>query len=133
MLSDLQGRKQVEIGRFHRQFPANAILANPAVKLKTFKDHVGEVKSYDEALKAALAPMKGKSLMGARSLATGLSRNMSTRLGMPGSSRKCGTTRSHWSSPRSDARISSIPHPSSGRLDDLVDIDDLIKPGPGLR
>lgn len=53
---------------FTDDFLANAILANPALKLKSFKDYIAEGKSYEEALKAALAPMKGKTLTGAPQL-----------------------------------------------------------------
>ncbi len=50
---------------FTDNFFANAILANPALKLKSFKDYIAEGMSYEDALKAALAPMKGKVLTGA--------------------------------------------------------------------
>ncbi|MDQ0390306.1 ABC transporter substrate-binding protein [Labrys monachus] len=53
---------------FTDNFLGNAILANPALKLKSFKDYIAEGKSYEEALKAALAPMKGKQLVGAPQL-----------------------------------------------------------------
>lgn len=53
---------------FTDNFLGNAILANPALKLKSFKDYVAGGKSYEEALKAALAPMKGKQLVGAPQL-----------------------------------------------------------------
>ncbi|WP_454857916.1 ABC transporter substrate-binding protein [Rhizobium binxianense] len=53
---------------FTDNFLANAILANPALKLKSFKDYIAEGKSYEDALKAALAPMKGKVLTGAPQL-----------------------------------------------------------------
>jgi hypothetical protein len=49
-------------------FLANAILANPKLKLKTFKEYVAEGLSYEEALKKTLAPMEGKTLVGAPEL-----------------------------------------------------------------
>ena len=65
MLPTYKDANKLKCIAFTDNFLANAILANPALKLKTFKDYVGEGKSYDEALKAALAPMKGKTLVGA--------------------------------------------------------------------
>jgi hypothetical protein len=53
---------------FTDNFLANAILANPKLKLKTFKDYLAQGLPYDAALKAALAPMKGKTLVGAPEL-----------------------------------------------------------------
>jgi hypothetical protein len=53
---------------FTDNFLANAILANPALKLKTFKDYIAEGKPYEEALKLALAPLKDKTLVGAPQL-----------------------------------------------------------------
>jgi ABC-type nitrate/sulfonate/bicarbonate transport system substrate-binding protein len=53
---------------FTDNFLANAILANPALKLKSFKDYIAEGMGYEDALKAALAPMKGKTLTGAPQL-----------------------------------------------------------------
>jgi hypothetical protein len=47
---------------------AFAILANPKLKLKTLKDYIGEGKTFDEALKATLAPLAGKTLVGAPEL-----------------------------------------------------------------
>jgi hypothetical protein len=44
---------------------AFAILANPKLKLKTLKDYMSEGRSFDEALKLTLAPLAGKTLVGA--------------------------------------------------------------------
>ena len=41
-----------------------AILANPALGLKSFKDHIAQGMDFDEAIKAALAPLDGKTLVG---------------------------------------------------------------------
>jgi hypothetical protein len=49
---------------FTDNFLGTAILANPALKLKSFKDYIKEGKSFDEAIKAALKPMEGKTLTG---------------------------------------------------------------------
>src|SRR6202166_4715989 len=68
MLPTYKDANKLKCIAFTDNFLANAILANPALKLKTFKDYVGEGKSYEEALKAALAPMKGKTLVGAPEL-----------------------------------------------------------------
>lgn len=47
---------------------AFAILANPKLKLKTLKDYMGEGMTFDAALKATLAPLAGKTLVGAPEL-----------------------------------------------------------------
>jgi hypothetical protein len=47
---------------------AFAILANPALKLKTLKDYMGEGLKFDEALKKTLEPLAGKTLVGAPEL-----------------------------------------------------------------
>jgi hypothetical protein len=49
---------------FTDNFLGTAILANPALGLKSFKDYIAEGKSFDEAIKAALAPLEGKTLVG---------------------------------------------------------------------
>ena len=56
MLPTYRDANKLKCIAFTDNFLANAILANPALKLKTFKDYVGEGKSYEGALKAALAP-----------------------------------------------------------------------------
>ena len=42
---------------------AFSILANPALKLKPIKEYIGEGMNFDEALKATLAPVDGKTLV----------------------------------------------------------------------
>ena len=49
---------------FTDNFLGTAILANPALKLKSFKDYIKEGKSFEEAITAALKPMEGKTLTG---------------------------------------------------------------------
>jgi hypothetical protein len=68
MLPTYKDANKLKCIAFTDNFLANAILANPALKLKTFKDYLAEGKSYEDALKAALAPMKGKTLVGAPEL-----------------------------------------------------------------
>ena len=68
MLPTYKDANKLKCIAFTDNFLANAILANPALKLKTFKEYVAEGKSFDDALKAALAPMKGKTLVGAPEL-----------------------------------------------------------------
>ena len=53
---------------FTDNFLGNAILANPVLKLKSFKDYVAGGMNFEDALKASLAPMKGKQLVGAPQL-----------------------------------------------------------------
>jgi hypothetical protein len=123
---------------FTDNFLANAILANPALKLKTFKEYVAEGKSFDEALKAALAPMKGKTLVGAPELSDRAFEEYLNKTSDAGFKLQV----------LDDAK--SLVLAKSGREDfvnpegapivytlrqagwtNLVDIDDLIKNGPG--
>jgi hypothetical protein len=68
MLPTYKDSTKLKCIAFTDNFLANAILANPDLKLKTFKDYIAEGNSYEEALKLALAPMKGKTLVGAPEL-----------------------------------------------------------------
>jgi ABC-type nitrate/sulfonate/bicarbonate transport system substrate-binding protein len=49
---------------FTDNFLGTAILANPALGLKSFKDYIAEGMSFDEAIRAAVAPLEGKTLVG---------------------------------------------------------------------
>jgi hypothetical protein len=49
---------------FTDNFLGTAILANPALGLKSFKDYIAQGMGFDEAIKAALAPVQGKTLVG---------------------------------------------------------------------
>jgi hypothetical protein len=49
---------------FTDNFLGTAILANPALGLKSFKDYIAEGKSFDQAIAAAVAPLEGKTLVG---------------------------------------------------------------------
>jgi hypothetical protein len=53
---------------FTDNFLGEAILANPNLHLKSFKDYIKEGKSFDEAIKATIGPMRGKTLVGAPEL-----------------------------------------------------------------
>ena len=49
---------------FTDTFLGTAIVANPELKLKSFKDYIAEGMSFDEAIKAALKPLDGQTLVG---------------------------------------------------------------------
>jgi hypothetical protein len=123
---------------FTDNFLANAILANPNLKLKTFKDYVAEGLGFEAALKAALAPMKGKTLVGAPELSDRAFEEYLNKTSGAGFTLQV----------LDDAK--SLVLAKSGREDfvnpegapivytlrqagwtNLVDIDDLIKHGPG--
>jgi hypothetical protein len=117
---------------------AFSILANPKLKLKTFKEYIAEGKSFDEAIKATLKPLEGKTLVGAPEL--------SARPFEEGLSKFSGLK---WNlQVLDDAK--SLVLAKAGREDfvnpegapitytlrqtgwtDLIDIGDLVKYGPG--
>jgi hypothetical protein len=49
---------------FTDNFLGTAILARPELGLKSFKDYIAEGMSFDEAIRAAVAPLEGKTLVG---------------------------------------------------------------------
>ena len=49
---------------FTDNFLGTAILARPDLGLKSFKDYIAEGMDFDEAIRAALAPLEGKTLVG---------------------------------------------------------------------
>ena len=49
---------------FTDNFLGTAILANPNLKLKTFKEYIAEGLSFDDAIRQALLPLQGKTLTG---------------------------------------------------------------------
>jgi ABC-type nitrate/sulfonate/bicarbonate transport system substrate-binding protein len=53
---------------FTDNFLGMAILANPKLGLKGFGDYIAAGKSFEEAIKTAMAPMEGKTLVGAPQL-----------------------------------------------------------------
>jgi len=55
---------QLKCVGFTDNFLGTAILANPNLGLKSFKDYIAEGMSFDEAIRAAVAPLEGKTLVG---------------------------------------------------------------------
>ena len=53
---------------FVDNFLANAVLANPKLHLKSFKDYIKEGMNFEQAIHAAIAPLEGKTLVGAPEL-----------------------------------------------------------------
>ncbi len=68
MLPTYKTSKLLKCIAFTDNFLANTILANPALHLKSFKDYIAEGKSFEEAIHAAVAPLAGKTLVGAPEL-----------------------------------------------------------------
>jgi hypothetical protein len=138
MLPTYKDANKLKCIAFTDNFLANAILANPALKLKTFKDYVGEGKSYDEALKAALAPMRGKTLVGAPELSDRAFEEYVDKTGDAGF--KLQVLDDAKSLVLAKAGREDFVNPEGAPIvytlrqagwTNLVDIDDLIKHGPG--
>jgi hypothetical protein len=68
LLPTYKSAKTLKCVAFTDDFLGEAILANPNLHLKSFKDYIAEGKSFDEAIRAALAPLNGKTLVGAPEL-----------------------------------------------------------------
>jgi len=138
MLPTYKSSKALKCIAFTDTFLANAILANPALKLKSFKDYIAEGMNFEQAIHAALAPLEGKTLVGAPEL--------SDRPFEEGLEKFSGV---HWKLEVLDDS-KSLVLAKSGREDfvnpegapivytlrqagwtDLVDIADLFKYGPG--
>jgi hypothetical protein len=68
MLPTYKASKALKCIAFTDTFLANAILANPALHLKTFKDYIAQGMNFDQAIHATLAPLAGKTLVGAPEL-----------------------------------------------------------------
>ena len=138
ILPTYKSSKALKCIAFTDTFLANAILANPKLKLKSFKDYIAEGMNFQQAIHAALAPLEGKTLVGAPEL--------SDRPFEEGLANFSGV---HWKlQVLDDAK--SLVLAKSGREDfvnpegapivytlrqagwtDLVDIGDLYKYGPG--
>lgn len=117
---------------------AFAILANPKLKLKTLKDYMGEGLKFDEALKKTLAPLAGKTLVGAPELSArpfeeGLQK-------LSGLSWKLQVLDDSKSLVLAKAGREDFVNPEGAPITytlrqagwtDLVDIGDLVKYGPG--
>jgi hypothetical protein len=138
MLPTYKASKALKCIAFTDTFLANAILANPALHLKSFKDYIAEGMNFEQAIHAALAPLDGKTLVGAPEL--------SDRPFEEGLEKFSGV---HWKLEVLDDS-KSLVLAKSGREDfvnpegapivytlrqagwtDLVDIADLFKYGPG--
>jgi hypothetical protein len=138
MLPTYKDANKLKCIAFTDNFLANAILANPSLKLKTFKDYVGEGKSYEDALKAALAPMKGKTLVGAPELSDRAFEEYVNKTGDAGF--KLQVLDDAKSLVLAKAGREDFVNPEGAPIvytlrqagwTNLVDIDDLIKHGPG--
>jgi hypothetical protein len=68
MLPTYKSAKTLKCIAFTDNFLANAILANPNLHLKSFKDYINEGMNFAQAMHAALAPLDGKTLVGAPEL-----------------------------------------------------------------
>lgn len=68
MLPTYKDSDKLKCVGFTDNFLANAILARPELKLKTFKDYIAEGMDYEAALTATLKPLEGKTLVGAPQL-----------------------------------------------------------------
>lgn len=64
MLPTYKSARTLKCVGFTDNFLGNAILANPRLHLKSFKDYIAQGMSFEAALHAALAPLEGKTLVG---------------------------------------------------------------------
>jgi ABC-type nitrate/sulfonate/bicarbonate transport system substrate-binding protein len=64
MLPTYKSARTLKCVGFTDNFLGNAILANPKLHLKSFKQYIAEGMPFEAALHAALAPMQGKTLIG---------------------------------------------------------------------
>ena len=68
LLPTYKSSNKLKCVAFTDNFLGEAVLGNPNLHLKSFKDYIKEGKSFDEAIKATVAPMTGKTLVGAPEL-----------------------------------------------------------------
>lgn len=68
MLPTYKTDRRLKCIAFVDNFLANAILANPKLHLKSFKDYIKEGMTFEQAIRAAIAPLEGKTLVGAPEL-----------------------------------------------------------------
>jgi len=138
MLPTYKDARTLKCIGFTDNFLANAILANPALKLKSFKDYVAEGKPFKEALEAALAPMKGKTLVGAPELSDRAFEEYVNKTS--GAGFKLEVVDDAKSLVLAKAGREDFTNPEGAPIvytlrqagwTDLVDIGDLIKHGPG--
>ena len=64
MLPTYKSSNKLKCIAFTDNFLGTALLANPELGLKSFKDYIAEGMSFEEAIAAALTPMDGKTLVG---------------------------------------------------------------------
>ena len=64
MLPTYKSSNKLKCIAFTDNFLGTALLANPELGLKSFKDYIAEGMSFEDAITAALAPMDGKTLVG---------------------------------------------------------------------
>ena len=64
MLPTYKSSNKLKCIAFTDNFLGTAILANPELGLKTLKEYIAEGMSFDEAIRAALQPVDGKTLVG---------------------------------------------------------------------
>lgn len=63
MLPTYKSTEKLKCIAFTDTFLGQAILANPELGLKSFRDYIAEGMDFDEAIKTALEPMTGKTLV----------------------------------------------------------------------
>jgi hypothetical protein len=138
MLPTYKDSTKLKCVGFTDNFLANAILANPKLKLKTFKEYIAEGMSFEAALKAALAPMKGKTLVGAPQLSDRPFEEYVNKIS--GAEFKLEVLDDAKSLVLAKAGREDFVNPEGAPIvytlrqagwTNLVDIDDLIKYGPG--
>ena len=138
MLPTYKDADKLKCIAFTDNFLANAILANPKLKLKTFKEYIADGLSFEDALKAALAPMKGKTLVGAPELSDRAFEEYLNKTS--GAGFKLQVLDDAKSLVLAKAGREDFVNPEGAPIvytlrqagwTNLVDIDDLIKYGPG--
>jgi hypothetical protein len=138
MLPTYKDANKLKCIGFTDNFLANAILANPTLKLKTFKDYIQQGMNYEDALKAALAPMKGKTLVGAPELSDRAFEEYLNKTSGAGFTLQvlddakslvlAKSGREEFVNPEGAPIVYTLRQDG---WTNLVDIDDLIKHGPG--
>ena len=68
LLPSYKSAKTLKCIGFTDNFLGEAILANPNLHLKSFKDYIAQGMSFEQAIRQALLPLQGKTLVGAPEL-----------------------------------------------------------------
>jgi len=68
LLPSYKSAKTLKCIAFTDNFLGMAILANPNLHLKSFKDYIAQGMSFEQAIRQALLPLQGKTLVGAPEL-----------------------------------------------------------------